>query len=156
MAASASVQGGEAGRDWSPNRKLRREIETISEPVLVYLPGGRIAAVNRAARKLADFDPVDLTIVDLMNRYGARHPNGDPVNPGDLPYARALRGEEVTQGERFEMCLPDGSIYVALITSRPIIVDGKVVGALSIWHDFAEYTRRLALSITNELKPTRR
>ncbi len=146
MATSASVQGGEAGSDWSPNRKLIREIESIPEPVLVYLPGGRIAAVNRPARQLADFDPVGLTILDLLERYDVRHPNGDPVNPGDLPYARALRGEEVIQGERFEMRLPVGSIYLALITSRPIIVDGKVVGALSIWHDFAEYTRRLSQS----------
>lgn len=121
-------------------------METIPEPALLYLPGGRIAAVNRAANRLADFDPEGETIMDLLERYGARSSNGDPVNPGDLPYARALRGEVVTQGERIEMSLPDGSTYVALITSRPVIVDGKVVAALSIWHDFAAYSRWLARS----------
>ena len=34
------------------------------------------------------------------------------------------------------MALPDGTVYRALVTSTPVIVDGKVMGALSVWHDF--------------------
>lgn len=146
MPASASIQGGEAGEDSFPGKRLLGMMETIPEPAFLYLPGGRIAAVNHATTRLSAIDPTGLTIKDLLERYGARLPDGDPVNPGDLPYARALRGEVVTQGERIEMCLPDRSTYFALVTSRPVIVDGKVVAALSIWHDFAAYSRRLARS----------
>ena len=156
MRSSASVHGEEAGEDSFPGKRLLGMMETIPDPAFLYLPGGRIAAVNHATSRLADIDPVGLTIRDLLDRYGARQPNGDPVNPGDLPYARALRGEMVTQGERIEMCLPDRSTYFALVTSRPIIVDGTVVAALSIWHDFAAYSRQLARSTRGEANASSR
>ena len=41
------------------------------------------------------------------------------------------------------MTLPDGTVYRALVTSSPVIVDGKVMGALSVWHDFDAYVRTL-------------
>lgn len=47
------------------------------------------------------------------------------------------------------MCLLDGSTYFALIGPRPVIVDGKVVAALSIGHDFAAYARQAGGSDTD-------
>ena len=86
---------------------------------------------------------VGTTIGDLLDRNPARHADGSPIHRGDLPYARALRGEIVGQGERIEITLPNGTVYPTLITSTPIVRDGKVVAALSVWHDFDAYTRRL-------------
>jgi hypothetical protein len=85
-----------------------------------------------------------MTIRELLGRYETRRANGTSLRQGDLPYNRALRGEIVSQGERIQMTLPDGTIYRALVTSTPIIADGKVVAALSVWHDFDAYVRGLS------------
>ena len=127
-----------------PDPGLREVLESIREPAILYLPGGRIAAVNRAADRLTTGSVVGLTLDELLDRLPARRPDGRPILRGDLPYARALRGEIVAQGERIEITLPDGSPHATLITSTPIVRDGRVVAALSVWHDFDEYTQRLA------------
>lgn len=127
-----------------PDPALREVLESFREPALIYLPGGRIAAVNRAALRLATASVVGITLDDLLNRYPARRADGSAIHRCDLPYARALRGEIVAQGERIEVTLPDGTRYATLITSTPIVRDGRVVAALSVWHDFEAYTRRLA------------
>lgn len=128
------------------NEALLDEMERIPEPALLYLPGGRIAAVNRAAASLSSVPVVGMSIHDLLSRYEARRADGSRLIRGDLPYARALRGEVVALGERIEMSLPDGRTYRALVTSIPVIVDGEVVAALSIWHDFDAYLRELTSS----------
>lgn len=127
-----------------PDTALREVLESIREPALLYLPGGRIAAANRAAQRLTSNPVIGMTIDELLDRNPARRADGSPILRGDLPYARALRGEIVAQGERIEISLPGGSKYPTLITSTPIVRDGKVVAALSVWHDFDAYTRLLA------------
>lgn len=123
---------------------LTEEMEHIPEPAILYMPGGRVAAVNSAAARLSDFRVVGQSMVELIRRSSSRRADGSPLLAGDLPYTRALRGEVVDQGERIEIVLPDGSAYPALVTSAPVVVDGKVVAALSIWHDFNAYLRDLA------------
>ena len=123
---------------------LRDLLESIREPAVLYLPGGRIAAVNLAAERLSPTPAVGRTIDELLDRLPACSADGSPVHRGDLPYARALRGEIVSLGERIQITLPDGSTYPTVVTSTPIVRDGKVVAALSIWHDFDAYARELA------------
>ena len=127
-----------------PSDALIAEMERTLEPALLFLPGGRIAAVNRAAARLTDLHAVGMPIGELLQHHNARRADGRPLIPGDLPYARALRGEIVAQGERFDAILPDGSVYRIRATSTPIVIDGKVVAALSIWHDFNKYVLGLA------------
>lgn len=128
------------------NKALLDEMERIPEPALLYLPGGRIAAVNRAATRLSDVSVVGMSIHELLARHEARRADGSRLIRSDLPYARALRGEIVAQGERIEMNLSNGRTYRALVTSTPVIVNGEVAAALSIWHDFDAYLRELTSS----------
>lgn len=126
-----------------PDPALCDVLESIREPALLYLPGGRIAAVNRAAAALATGSVVGETLGALLNRNSVRLADGRPIIRSDLPCARALRGEIVSQGERVEITQSDGSVYRTLITSTPIVRDGRVVAALSVWHDFDAYARQL-------------
>ncbi len=144
MQESPSPSPDTAAESLLPDPALWEMIEGIREPALLYLPGGRIAAANRAAKRLVGEPVVGTTIDQLFDRNPARRPDGSPILRGDLPYNRALRGEIVSQGERIEITLPNGSTYVALITSTPIVRDGRVVAALSVWHDFDAYAHRLA------------
>jgi hypothetical protein len=127
-----------------PGEALVWEMERILEPALLYLPGSRIAAVNGAAARLSDFDAVGRSMFDLIGRSESRRVDGSRLLQGDLPFARALRGEVVDQGERIDIVLPGGSVYRALVTSAPVVHNGQVVAALSVWHDFDAFVRRLA------------
>ena len=69
---------------------------------------------------------------------------GRKPNPPERPPLRSrAAGGDRRPGRAIEITLPDGSVYQTLITSIPIIHDGKVVAALSVWHDFDAYTRLL-------------
>ncbi len=144
MQESPSPSPGTGADPLLPYPALREMIEGIRVPALLSLPGGRIAAANRAAERLLGESVVGTTIDQLFDRNPACRPDGSPILRGDLPYNRALRGEIVHQGDRIEIVLADGSTYVALITSTPIVHDGRVVAALSVWHDFDAFARRLA------------
>ena len=100
--------------------------------------------MNLAAARFLGQPVVGLNMGDLVERYKARNANGEPPTIGDLPYARALRGEVVTLGERLEFVRNDGTHSRIMVTSEPIVMDGTVVAALSIWRDFDEYLKGLA------------
>jgi PAS domain-containing protein len=129
------------------NGDLINEMESIPEPALLYLPGGRIAAVNGAAVRLSGIDIVGESMYELIASSTSRRADGSRLLQGDLPFIRALRGEVVNQGERIDIALPQGGVYRAVVTSAPIIWDGKVVAALSVWHDFNRFVRDLAESL---------
>ena len=119
-------------------------LDAIDVPALVFLRGGRVAAVNRAMARLSGPPAAGDTMDEIIERYWARRADGTPIVWSDLPYVRALRGEVVLHGERFELTFSDGTVYRTLITSTPVVVDGRVVAALSVWHDFGAYVRDLA------------
>jgi PAS domain-containing protein len=119
-------------------------LDAIDAPALVVLPGGRVVAVNRAMARLPGPPAAGDTMGGIIERYRARRADGGPIVRSDLPYARALRGDVVFHGERFELTFNDGTVYRTLITSTPVVVDGTVVAALSVWHDFGAYVRDLA------------
>jgi len=136
-----------------PNEELIEGLDLIPEPAVLFLPGGRIAAINSATARLAGIPVTGMTVADALGRYGGRRSDGSPIIRGDLPCARALRGEIVEQGERLDLTLPDGSLYRAWVTSAPVFVEGKVVAALSVLHDFDAYVRGLASSSPDAGRP---
>jgi len=129
-----------------PGEALIDEMERTLEPAVLFLPGGRIAAINSATARLAGIRLTGMTVAEALGRYGGRRSDGSPIIRVDLPCARALRGEVVDQGERLDLTLPNGTLYRAWVTSTPVLVDGKVVAALSVLHDFDAYVRGLASS----------
>lgn len=123
---------------------LLEELESIPEPALIILPGGRIAAVNPVLARGPGADAVGMTVGEFIGRFGARRADGRPLDAADFPYTRALRGEHVVRGEFFDGVLPDGTVYHALATSTPIEVDGRVVAALSVWYNFPRQLQKMA------------
>lgn len=75
-------------------RALLDEMVCVFDLVLIYLPGGRIAAVNRAAARLSDVPVVGMFIHDLLTRNEARRADSSEIIPTiSLSCARALRRE---------------------------------------------------------------
>ena len=89
-----------------PTEELIEGMDLIPEPAVLFLPGGRIAAINSATAQLAGIPVTGMTVADALGRYGGRRSDGSPIIRGDLPCARALRGEIVEQGERLDLDPP--------------------------------------------------
>jgi hypothetical protein len=102
-----------------------------------------VAVVNRAAARLTSLPLAGMNVGELLRHFDPRRIDGRPIMPAGLPCARALRAEHVVHGERTDVILPDGSVFRTLATSTPILSDGKVVAALTAWHDFDDDLRRL-------------
>ncbi len=144
MAASPSPPPSRADGPGFPDQAILAEMAEIEEPAILYLHGGVIAAVNAAASRLSSLDAVGRSMIDLIARGESRTADGARLLPRDLPFMRALSGVSVDQGERIDIVLMEGTVYRALVTSSPVIRNGTVVGALSVWHDFDAYVRGLA------------
>lgn len=123
---------------------FRDLLDAVDAPARVFLPGGRVAAVHRAMARFAGPPAAGETMGEMIERYRARRADGSSIARGDLPYSRALRGEVVAHGERFELTLDDGSVYRTLVSSTPVVRIGAVVAVLSVWQDFEAYVRDLA------------
>ncbi len=62
----------------------------------------------------------------------ARHElDGTPILRDRHPLARALRGESITDWE-YDVTRTDGRVQRALVSARPIVVDGEITGAVYI------------------------
>jgi PAS domain-containing protein len=143
MVAPRSPRRDGPGATYLPDEALADEMDRIPEPAVLYLPGGIIAAVNVAASRLSHDPPVGQSMIELIGRSTSRRSDGTRLLQLDLPFTRALRGEVVDHGERIDIVLPGGSLYRARVTSSPVIRDGTVVGALSVWHDFDREVQEL-------------
>ena len=125
---------GEPGAPALLDDALRDVLDGVDAPALVFLPGGRIAAVNRAMARLPGGPAPGETIGAIIDRLHARCADGSPL----------VRGEVVVHGGRVELTLLDGTVYRTVITSTPVARDGTIVAALSVWHDFGALVRRLS------------
>ena len=120
-------------------------LAAVGRQGIVYdADGGVIAAgpdeENRIARALLGGQDVSL-----------RHPDGEPVPPGDLPGSRALRGERLASS-RFTVHDPGGEDLHVVVSASPIVMDGAVSGATVTWQDVTgEEQARCRLAEANTL-----
>lgn len=68
MALSASLQADGPDPPSFPDEALIAEMERIREPALLYVRGGRIAALNSAMALLSDLQEVGMSVWELLGR----------------------------------------------------------------------------------------
>ncbi len=116
---------------------------SITDVVIVYDANGRAVKANPASVEAYGLDPVDVDRGRLAQRMPVRHADGRPVTNEELPASRALRGERVI-GERFFFNDVRGREVVILASAAPVYVQGRLAGAVVVWHDVTERERLLA------------
>ena len=75
---------------------LRTVFETITDGVAVYDAGGVTVLRNPAGSAMFASDPTDLTREQWLDYYRLSHPDGRPMTTQEVPVARALAGQTVT------------------------------------------------------------
>lgn len=111
--------------------------------VLIYSGEGVVLQANPAARRTHGFDPAGLSYAELSLRADMRLGDGQPLDPEQMPAARALRGEVVVN-QRLELVAADGQRRIMLVSCAPLYSDGKVTGAVAVWRDATEREELLA------------
>jgi PAS domain S-box-containing protein len=122
-------------------------LEQIPDGVIVADADGRIVLVNEAAARLHGTKRLGVGLDGYSQAYGLFTLDGRPFPPDELPLARAVAGETVTDA-RWAIRRPDGREVVAIGTARPLLDDaGRPRGAiLTLRDDSARHRAELAVA----------
>jgi PAS domain S-box-containing protein len=130
----------------------------LAEGAIVADAAGRILMVNAAAEHIHGAAHLNIGPEDYAKTYSLRTLDGAPHPPADLPLARAVRGETVSEA-RWRIVRPDGVTVLAIGSASPIHdTDGLRIGAvLTLRDDTArdvaeQELRRLNQGLQAEIK----
>jgi diguanylate cyclase (GGDEF)-like protein len=133
---------------------LQSILDTCNDAIIVADGTGKIILRNPAALRMHS-DLVDRVGEEVPSKLGYYRPDTKTLFPyQDLPLSRALQGEHV---DNVEMCLHpacEPEVRWALGSSRPLINEEKILGAVVFYRDITErkeLENKLA-SYTEELK----
>ena len=107
-------------------------LAAISRQGAVYDADGRLVAAGPGRESL-----IARALSGAENMSGelpVRYPDGRPVEPGDLPGSRALRGEEVRSCRLTVHDRPGDAVPIS-VSASPIITAGTISGAAVTWED---------------------
>ncbi len=112
-------------------------INSMIDAVIIYNTEGTILRANPAAIKAYGFNPAGSSIEDLSRKLSARKLDGSKLVKEDLPSTQALRGE-IVYGESYIFTDNQGKELVIQASAAPLFNRGKLVGAVTSWHDVTE------------------
>jgi len=115
----------------------------MTDAVAVYDAAGMATRANPAAVAIYGPDLMNMDRPTLAYRIGVRSADGHLATAETLPGGRALRGEKVTD-EYLTFTDSQGHDRIALASASPLFADGKLSGAVVVWHDVTEHEQIMA------------
>jgi PAS domain S-box-containing protein len=111
------------------NAALRR----LPEGIVWVDAKGIVVLINDAARALFGRAFVGGHITQCVDKYGIQRPDGTPMEPEEIPLARALLKRERVIDERCRVRRPNGGLVEVLATATPLEDErGRSVGAMLV------------------------
>lgn len=125
--------------------------DTVSDAIIVYDANGIVTRVNQAAIQGYGFDPTGMDYLHLSERLTIKNPQGVPRSKDELVFYRLQQGEpQINQISR--MINYSGNLVWQLVSGKPLLENGKMIGAVVTWKDITDLeTMRLILE-ENERK----
>jgi PAS domain S-box-containing protein len=122
------------------HRVLDSILKSIADGVVVADETGKFIHFNEVAERILGLGAVDAAVDEWSDRYGVFEADGITRHPAnELPLARAMRGEDVTDAELFirNPRKPDG-IWIS-VNARPLIDHhGALRGGVTVFRDVTE------------------
>src|SRR5262249_27275485 len=120
--------------------KLRTLLGHLPVAVWVVDAGGMILGVNREAERLQGFGIESglgqVSILEPRPEYRFFRPDGCSYRPDELPLARALLGEVVTQEEMVWPFRGEGEQRIVSVNAAPLTDPaGAIAGAVAVVQD---------------------
>lgn len=138
--------------------RLEAVVNLVHDGVYIVAADGTLLFANAVGRRILDVSP-GTTLAERLRRLEPEGCDGRRLAIEDLPSARALRGESVTDaeclvanatGERRRLRSnadplrrPDGSIYAALVISKDVTDETRALEELRAARGAAEEANRL-------------
>jgi PAS domain S-box-containing protein len=121
----------------SERRRLNSLLETLPEGLLIVQQDGTVTLHNQTAVDILGKEPSGGSGESLLSGCTANSAEGRPLQPGELPLTRALRGETVRAAE-IRLRRADGSEVPLLVSAGPVRgPDGEVAGAICAFQDIS-------------------
>ena len=127
-------------REQETRRRLQLEsiLDDLNGAVSVFDHRGRLTFYNEAELEMFDLQPEDVWVGQQMKDFVSRKRRlsltGQPISVDDNPMMRALRGEQL-QDLRQIVVHKDGERRYVSTSSRPVFVNGDLVGAVAVTRD---------------------
>jgi len=135
-------------------RRRADEINTVfaamTDAVVIYNADGSPLRANPAAINDYGFDTT-LRHEDIIARLAIRRLDGTPVTQEEFPSLLALKGKSTT-GQRFIFRNRLNQDVTVVVSASPLVMDGKIHGAVTVWHDVSEIESLLAQLETEQAK----
>ena len=116
-------------------------LSAIGDGLIIYGPKLEVERMNAAAESMLGFTVEQWRAFSPAQRVRSLRvetPAGEPISPEEMPGARALRGETVTNYQKM-VHRPDGRTLHLLNSTAPIHdAQGGIVGAVSNFTDITE------------------
>lgn len=120
------------------------EVEAILasqvDAILMYDMQMNVRRANPSFVQFYGFDPVGLNAKDIIQLVSCERLDGAPLVLADQPTPRALQGEKIPN-VLYTVKRGDGSTAIVEASSRPLYVDGAIIGSVTVWHDVTELKR---------------
>ncbi|OGL95551.1 hypothetical protein A2348_04175 [Candidatus Uhrbacteria bacterium RIFOXYB12_FULL_58_10] len=118
--------------------KIQAIIESMIDGVIVSDLRGRVVLANQEIRRLLGYVPSELQGKKIFSSLEMRDRTGKIIPESRRPMLQALHGKitripTVTDANFYVR--KDGTLFPALVTCAPVLVDGKVAGAVSVLRD---------------------
>jgi PAS domain S-box-containing protein len=124
--------------------------DAIPHPVLVRDAKAVILRANKAAEEWFGFDPTGMEREAILGILDIRSEDRQALPPEKRALERTLKGEQL-RGEQMFCLFPDGAEKVVSVSTTPLIENGKVRGAVTVWEDITELEKtRQALKKEND------
>ncbi len=120
--------------------RLETIIDAAPDMISIHDAGGAIVRRNTAAKRTAPDASGDERLDEAQRAYGLHALDGRPLTEGELPVARALRGEAIANLEVLSR-LSDGE-HIFSVSAAPFRdAWGAILGAVAITHDITPLRR---------------
>lgn len=121
--------------------QLEAVFEAAPAMIALFDAQGNAQRLNRASQQMVGPERGRETLAAFPQTYHLSTLDGDPIPAHDLPVARALRGEVVTDLELLARYAPD-DVCSLLVGAAPYYNEaGQVEGAVSVTHDVTSLRR---------------
>ena len=126
-------------------------LHQLSEGVIIAGADGRLLFVNAAAERIHGVSKLDVAPDDYSDTYSLFTMEGAPYPFHELPLARAVAAGETVEDARWRIRRPDGSEVFAIGSARPLMSEGKQIGAiLNVRDDSARFHAEQSLRQSEE------
>jgi PAS domain S-box-containing protein len=118
-------------------------LDTLSDGVYTTNLEGIVTFVNAAGERILGWDAADLIGRNSHEAMHHRRPNGAPYPKEDCPLIAVLQSSATLDGED-HFVHRNGHLVPVSLRSRPLLLDGLMVGSLLSFHDISERLEREA------------